>query len=61
MVDNFSDQLAINTYNVEYRASIDPRDKILRQSFIENNILLKYESDKSSCVIKKGDNIYLKY
>jgi len=61
LVDNFSDQLATDTYNVEYRASIDPRDKILRPSFIENNILLKYDSDKSSGVIKKGDNIYLKY
>ena len=61
LVDNFSDQLASDTRNVEYRASIDPRDKILRPSFIENSVLLKYDSNASSNVIKKGDNIYIKH
>lgn len=61
LVDNFVDQRSSNTRNVEYRASIDPRRRIMRPSFNENNIRLIYDSDLSTNTILKGDNVYLKY
>ena len=33
----------------------------VRPTFVENNIRLIYDSDLSSNVVKKGDNIYLKH
>tara|TARA_E500000331_G_scaffold132870_2_gene129957 strand:- start:3840 stop:9347 length:5508 start_codon:yes stop_codon:yes gene_type:complete len=61
LVDNFRDQLASNVGTLEYRASIDPRDQILRPSFNEDAIGLKYDSALSTNTIKRGDNVYLKY
>lgn len=61
LVDNFRDQLSSNTASEEYAASIDPREGLLRPSFNEDQIGLFYDSSISSNVIKKGDNVYLKY
>ena len=61
LVDNFQDQLASSFDNIEYRASIDPQQKILRPGFKEDNIRLFYDSDLSTNTILKGDNIYTKY
>lgn len=61
LVDNFQDQLASSFDNIEYRASIDPQQKILRPGFKEDNIRLFYDSDLSTNTVLKGDNIYTKY
>jgi len=61
LVDNFSDQLASDVNNIEYRAAVDPRAGILRPSFNEDQIGLFYDSDLSTNTIKKGDNVYIKY
>jgi len=60
-VDNFSTQVLADTRNVDYNASIDPLNQVLRPAFSEDNIKLIYDSDASVNTIKKGDNIYLKY
>jgi hypothetical protein len=60
-VDNFSTQLFSDTKNPNYRASIDPQLNFLVPSFNEDNIRLIYDSDASTNVIKKGDNVYLKH
>jgi len=61
LVDNFSDQLASSFDNPEYRASIDPQNKILRPAFNQEAVRLKYDSDLSTNTILKGDNVYTKY
>lgn len=61
LVDNFSDHLSSNTRDEEYKASIDPRNGILRPTFNEDMIPFSYDSDLSTNVIKKGDNVYIKY
>ena len=61
LVDNFRDQLASNVGTLEYRASIDPRDQIMRPSFFEDAIGLVYDSAQSTNTRKMGDNIYLKF
>ena len=61
VVDNFVDQLASSFADGEYRAAIDPQNKILRPSFTEEAVRLIYDSDLSTNTILKGDNIYTKY
>lgn len=61
LVDNFSDQLASSFDHPEYRASIDPQNKLLRPAFNQEAVRLKYDSDKSTNVILKGDNVYRKF
>ena len=61
LVDNFSDHLSSNTRDEEYKASIDPRNGILRPTFSEDMIPFSYDSDLSTNTIKKGDNVYIKY
>jgi len=61
LVDNFVDFVASEATDAEYKASIDPQGKIMRPTFKEDNIRLAYDSDKSSTVILKGDNVYLDY
>lgn len=60
-VDNFTTQLYSDVRQTAYRASIDPMEGYVRPTFVENNIRLIYDSDLSSNVVKKGDNIYLKH
>ena len=61
LVDNFSDHLSSNTRDEEYKASIDPRNGVLRPTFAEDMIPFSYDSDLSTNTIKKGDNVYIKY
>lgn len=61
LVDNFADHSSADTEATDYRASIDPQRKIMRPSFFADNIRMIYDSDKSSGVTLKGDNIYLDY
>ena len=59
LVDNFSTQLLSDVTNPDYSAAIDPLYRELHPSFREDNIRLIFDSDNSSGVVKKGDNIYL--
>ena len=61
LVDNFIDHQSSAINNIEYRASIDPQNKILRPSFSENEIKMMYDSSLSTNTIQKGDNVYIKY
>ena len=69
VVDNFANHFQTDTLTYEHRASIDPKNKILRPSFWEDNVRLLYDSATSktlagsggSGVVQKGDNIYLEY
>lgn len=62
-VDNFSNHFFSNTTDPNYAAAIDPVFKLARPQYITTGINLMYDSDHSgnSNVVKKGDNIYLKY
>ena len=61
-VDNFSTQVFSDLSDPnEYRAAIDPQLNFLGPKFNEDNIRLIYDSDASTNVIKKGDNIYLRH
>lgn len=61
VVDNFVDQAFADTKNIAYNAAIDPEAKLLRPSFIEDNIRLIYNSDSSANVTKIGDLVMLSY
>lgn len=61
LVDNFVDHQSSAVNNIEYRASIDPQQKILRPQFSEEEIRLVYDSSQSTNTILKGDNVYMKY
>ena len=61
LVDNFIDHQSSATDNVEYRASVDPQNKILRPSFAEEEIKMMYDSSLSTNAIMKGDNVYIDY
>ena len=60
-VDNFVDHLSSDPTNLEFRSSIEPREKFMRASFAQEAINLVYDSDQSTNTILKGDNVYLKY
>ena len=61
VVDNFIDHSVSFTANSEYKASIDPSNRIMRPTFNEENARLVYDSDLSTNTILKGDNVYIKY
>ena len=61
MTDNFEDQMVSDIRNEDYRASIDPFASFLHPAFYEENIRLVYDSDNSTNIVKKGDNLYLSY
>ena len=61
LVDNFVDHQSSDINNVEYRASVDPQNKILRPQFSEEEVGLKYDSSQSTNVVLKGDNVYMTY
>ena len=58
-VDNFTTHIMADVNSPDYRASIDASEGMLRPVFSEDNIRLIYDSDNSTGVVKKGDNIYL--
>lgn len=61
LVDNFVDHQSSAVDNVEYRAAVDPQNKILRPQFSEEEIRLIYDSSLSTNTILKGDNVYMDY
>ena len=60
-VDNFNDRSFTDVQNPEYRAAIDPTLGILQPQTIEDNVILRYDSDKSSNTILKGDTVFIKH
>ena len=60
-VDNFTDRSFSDGENPEYRAAIDPSEKLLSVGTEEDDVVLAYDSDLSTNTILKGDSIYLKY
>jgi hypothetical protein len=62
LADGFADHYFSDLSSTEYRASIDPRQKIVRPPAISKNIRLKYDSDLSlGTMVLRGDNVYLDY
>lgn len=64
--DNFKTHELADWENEEYRASIDPREGILRPEFVEKNARMVYKTQgtdgvSSSGVVKKGDFLLLDY
>lgn len=61
LVDNFVDHQSSDINNPEYRASIDPQNKILRPRFSEEEVRLIYDSNLSTNTVLKGDNVMIDY
>jgi|TARA_B100000131_G_scaffold283647_1_gene291714 hypothetical protein len=59
VVDNFVDHTRSATNLVDYRAAVDPIEKVLRPAFKDQNVRLIYDSASSTNTIRKGDNVYL--
>ena len=60
-VDNFVDQSRSFVQSENYQAGIDLVEKVVRPWQAQNNINLKYDSDKSTNTILKGDTVYKTY
>ena len=60
-VDNFTTHMLSDVTNLDYFASIDPSVGILRPTFTEDNIRLMFDSDASTGVVRRGDNVYIDY
>lgn len=62
-VDNFANQSRASVTSIEYRAAIDPSRKLLRPSFADMAVRMKFESGnaETSNVIRVGDKIMLNY
>ena len=60
-VDNFADQSRSFTEDPAYQAGIDLVEKHVRPWQAQNSVFLKYDSDKSTNTILKGDTVYKKY
>ena len=58
-VDEHDDQSNSEVESPDYKAAIDPENRLVRPSFDEGNMRLIFDSAASSGVIKKGDNVYL--
>ena len=61
LVDNFSDQSRSFVQDPSYQAGIDLVEKVVRPWQAQNSIHLKYDSDKSTNTILKGDTVYKTY
>lgn len=62
-VDNFANHFFSDLNDPDYKAAIDPEFKALRPRTYVTGIDLYYDSDHvfNQNVVKKGDNIYLRY
>jgi hypothetical protein len=60
-VDNFTTHILSSTTANDYRASIDPVKGKLRPVYTDDNIRLLFDSDNSTNIRRKGDNIYLDF
>ena len=60
-VDNFVDQSRSFVQDENYQAGIDLVQKVVRPWQAQNSLSLKYDSDKSTNTIIKGDTVYKTY
>ena len=60
-VDNFANRAFTDVQNPEYRAAIDPSLGLLQPQQTTDNVTLRYDSDKSTNTILKGDTVYIKH
>jgi hypothetical protein len=60
-VDNFVDHSRSLVIDPDYRAAIDPQNRILRPTFLSDNIRLIYDPANSYNTVLRGDNLYLDY
>lgn len=60
-VDNFANRAFSDAENIEYRAAIDPSRGLLSVPTLEDDVILAYDSSKSTNTILKGDTVYLNY
>ena len=60
-VDNFANRAFSDADNIEYRAAVDPSRGLLSVPTLEDDVILAYDSSKSTNTIMKGDTVYLKY
>jgi hypothetical protein len=62
-VDNFANHFFSDITDPNYAAAIDPVFKLARPQYVTNGINLMYDSDHTGNqdVVKKGDNIYLRF
>ena len=60
-VDNFADQSRSFVQDENYQAGIDLVEKVVRPWQAQNSIHLKYDSDKSTNTVIKGDTVYKTY
>lgn len=62
-VDNFSGHFFSDLNDADYKAAIDPSKKFMRPRAITQGINLMFDSDNPNnlAVVKRGDNIYLKF
>ncbi len=58
-VDNFTSHILSATEQNDYRAAIDPTVGLIRPTFTDDNIRMIFDSDNSTSVVRKGDNIYV--
>lgn len=58
-VDEHNDQNNSEVESPDYKAAIDPENRLVRPSFDEGNMRLIFDATASSGVVKKGDNVYL--
>jgi hypothetical protein len=63
VVDNFVDHTRSATNFADYRAAVDPIEKVLRPAFKDQNVKLVFDSDASLALgtVRRGDNVYLNY
>lgn len=59
VADDLSDQTGGDTNDGDFGAALDPESRLLRPSFSEKNLRLIVDTDLSSGIVKKGDNVYL--
>ena len=60
-VDNFTTHILSASTAIDYRASINPVKGQLRPVYTDDNIRLLFDSDNSTNIRRKGDNIYLDF
>ena len=60
-VDNFRNRAFTDFNNVENRSAIDPSLGTMQNQQLTNNFTLRYDSDKSTNTILKGDTVFINY
>jgi len=59
IADDLGDQTGADINDVDFGAALDPESRLVRPSFTEKNLRLIVDTDLSSGIVKKGDNVYL--